>query len=466
MTVITRFAPSPTGYLHIGGARTALFNYLFARHNNGKYLVRIEDTDKKRSTSDAVTKIKEGLSWLGLKPDEEYILQSENLKRHQEIAKQLVQNGSAYYCYTTKEELDSERIQAKIRGENFHYNRFWRDNNSPAPKGIKPTVRLKVPLTGRLSFRDLIQGDVGVENKMLDDYILLRADGTPTYMLSVVVDDIDMKISHIIRGNDHLNNAYRQYHLFNAICGSSPKFAHLPLIHGTDGKKLSKRHGAMALDVYGVELGYLSDAVKNYLTRLGWSHGDDEIFTETQAIEWFSLDKCGKSAAKMDFKKLENLNAHYLRNLSDNDLLNLIIENFQKKHNIDLSSIGISRITQSLPSIRQKLTTLNDFYESCLFYQTAPTIPPSDPKIAKMLTPSSKQLLGEVSQTLCNLNDWTPNNIEHCVKSLIDENGYKFGEVAGAMRAVLSGTTKSPSVFELCHTLKKEETLKRLSSLK
>ena len=460
MTVITRFAPSPTGYLHIGGARTALFNCLFAKAMGGKYLLRIEDTDKDRSSTQAVDAIIDGLSWLGLGADGQPVFQSENINRHKEVVNQLLAQGKAYYCYTTPEELSLQRESAEKEGVTFKYNRLWRDNDTTPPAGVKPVVRLKCPLDGQTIIEDLIQGTVKLDNERLDDYILMRADETPTYMLSVVVDDIDMGITHIIRGDDHLNNTYRQYHLFMALGAKVPAFAHLPLIHGDDGKKLSKRHGAMAVDLYRDLLGYLPEAVNNYLSRLGWAHGDDELFTMEQAIEWFSLEGCGKSPSRLDFKKLDHVNAHYIKNYDEDALFDL----FKDKLG-DVSDVALSRLKKGLAGIKDRALSMNDFPELCQFYINAPVFPLADEKAQKMIKENSISVLKDVINVLENCSDWTKDVLETIIKEYIDSSGLKFGEVAQPMRATLSGTTKSPSIFELMEVLGKEESLKRLSAL-
>lgn len=459
MSINVRFAPSPTGYLHIGGARTALFNYLFAKHNKGNFLVRIEDTDKARSTQEAVNAIKQGLDWLGLSPDSEYIFQSDNIEKHKEVVKKLLDSGKAYYCYTTPEELSQMREEAQKQGIQFKYPHIWRDSKETPPKDIKPVVRIKIPKTGETVINDLVQGQVTVVNEQLDDFILLRSDGSPTYMLSVVVDDIDMNISHIIRGDDHLNNAFRQYHLFKAIGVDIPKFAHIPLIYGEDGKKLSKRHGALGVEQYQ-KMGYLADALKNYLCRLGWSHGDNEIFTQQQAIEWFDLKNVGKSPSRMDFKKLENLNASYIKQMDNQELLNIIIPMFG---NID--DIAIKRIEKGIDSIKSRATTINDFTTLCDFYVNRPSFPLSDEKAQKLIKQNSPDILENVANVIKDIDEWSEQNIENTIKLFIEKNNFKFAEIAQPIRATISGTTKSPGIFEIINILGKQETIERLTKL-
>jgi glutamyl-tRNA synthetase len=312
MSVVVRFAPSPTGYLHIGGARTALFNYLFAKHNSGKFLLRIEDTDEKRSTNEAIDAILQGLDWLGLKHDGDFVLQSKNLARHKEVAQKLLENNQAYLCYTSAEELDDLRQKAEAKKEVFRFKSPGRDKVQSQASDVKPVIRIKAPLDGEMVIRDLVQGEIRVKNSELDDLVMLRGDGTPTYMMAVVVDDFDMGITHIIRGDDHLTNAFRQKVIYEAMGWRVPEFAHIPLIHGPDGAKLSKRHGATSVIEYK-DMGYLPEAMRNYLLRLGWSHGDSEIISDAQAIEWFNLDKVGKSPSRFDFTKLKSFNKHYIK---------------------------------------------------------------------------------------------------------------------------------------------------------
>lgn len=459
MSINVRFAPSPTGYLHIGGARTALFNYLFAKHNKGNFLVRIEDTDKARSTQEAINAIKQGLDWLGLSPDSEYILQSDNIEKHKEVVKKLLDSGKAYYCYTTPEELSQMREEAQKQGIQFKYPHIWRDSKETPPKDVKPVVRIKIPKTGETVIDDLAQGQVTVANEQLDDFILLRSDGSPTYMLCVVVDDIDMNISHIIRGDDHLNNAFRQYHLFKAIGADIPKFAHIPLIYGEDGKKLSKRHGALGVEQYQ-KMGYLADALKNYLCRLGWSHGDDEIFTQQQAIEWFDLKNVGKSPSRMDFKKLENLNASYIKQMDNQELLDIIIPMFGK-----INDIAIKRIEKGIDSIKSRATTINDFTTLCDFYVNRPSFPLFDEKAQKLIKQNSPDILENVANVIKDIDEWSEQNIENAIKLFIEKNNFKFAEVAQPIRATISGTTKSPGIFEIINILGKQETIERLTKL-
>ncbi len=442
MTVITRFAPSPTGFLHIGGVRTALFNYLFARHHRGTYLVRIEDTDKRRSTPEAVQAILNGLQWMGLSSDKAVVYQSHNIDRHEQVVTQLLNEGKAYYCYASaKQPQHMQHTDASPR------------------KDTAPVVRLKCPTQGQTVIEDLVQGTVTVDNSQLDDYILMRSDGTPTYMLSVVVDDIDMGITHIIRGDDHLNNAFRQLHLFHAIGAKAPKFAHIPLIHGTDGKKLSKRHGALGIDAYQ-DMGYVPQALKNYLCRLGWSHGDDDIFCEQQAIDWFDTDAIGKSPSRMDFEKLAHINAHYIRQMDTDTLLPLVLAELG-----DISDTAVSRITKGLDSIKSRATVMGDFHALCAFYIAAPTFPLADTKAQNMIKENAADILAPIVTLLQPVTDWTAHTLENTIQNHIADNGLKFGVVAPPIRATLAGTVKSPSLFEIMEILGKQETLYRLNAL-
>src|SRR5437764_6112777 len=344
MTVTVRFAPSPTGFLHIGGARTALFNWLFARHHVGQFRLRIEDTDRERSTQEATEAILDGLKWLGIEWDGEVVYQFSRAAHHAEIARRLLAAGNAYHCYSTPEELEAMRERARAEGRSIGYDGTWRDRDpAEAPPGLAPVIRLKAPQEGATMIRDLVQGEVTVENSELDDLILLRADGTPTYNLSVVVDDHDMGITHVIRGDDHLNNAFRQTQIYRALDWLVPEFAHVPLIHGPDGAKLSKRHGAVGVEAYR-EMGYLPEALRNYLMRLGWSHGDDEIISTGDAIRWFDIRDVGRAAARFDQAKLDNINAHYIREADDARLLTLVAERLEARLGRALSKIERERL--------------------------------------------------------------------------------------------------------------------------
>lgn len=436
-----RFAPSPTGFLHIGSARTALFNYLFAKHNGGSFLLRIEDTDRARSTKEAVDVILESLDWLGLKCDEEPVFQFERAKRHAEVAYEMLEKGYAYKCFTTNEELELMRSSLKDNEKNSFtkYNRIWRDRTDH-PKDTPFVIRLKAPIVGETVVEDLVQGKVVVKNEQLDDMVLLRADGTPTYMLSVVVDDHDMGITHVIRGDDHLTNTFRQIQIYNSCSWDIPKFAHIPLIHGHDGAKLSKRHGAVGTEYYK-NIGILPKALRNYLVRLGWSHGDDEIFSDQDAINWFNLESIGKSAARFDINKLLNINAHYIKEASFHELLNFL----PKINQID-------RIRKGIDSLKIRSKTLIELYDNMKFYED--WLPPQDEKAKKFCTNDMKAHV----KNILDRNLLT----EETLKDYASSNGLKFGDLAQVIRVALTGKTISPSIFEIIEILGEDEVLKRL----
>ncbi|MRG73290.1 glutamate--tRNA ligase [Alphaproteobacteria bacterium HT1-32] len=462
MPVVTRFAPSPTGYLHIGGARTALFNWLFAQHHGGRYLLRIEDTDRKRSTQEAVDAIYDGLGWLGLQSDEPAVLQSDRLERHAEAARLLLEQGKAYHCYCSPEELAEMREAAKAEGRKRMYDGRWRDRDaSEAPDGVAPVVRLKAPLEGETTIADLVQGDVTVSNEQMDDLILLRADGTPTYMLSVVVDDHDMGITHVIRGDDHLTNAFRQTQIYRAFGWDVPEFAHIPLIHGSDGAKLSKRHGALGVDAWR-DMGFLPEAMKNYLLRLGWGHGDDEIIPTEKAIEWFDVDGIGKSAARFDTDKLASINAHYIREM-DGASLAPLVEPFlcSRLEYSGLTDAQRSRLTAGIPSLRERSKTLIELAEQAEYL--AREIPlPLTGKAAKLLTPEARSLLKELLDLLSDVQPWESEALETAVKGFMEARSLKLGAVAPPLRAALTGSTVSPAIYDVMEALGASETLARL----
>jgi glutamyl-tRNA synthetase len=464
MTVVTRFAPSPTGFLHIGGARTALFNWLYARHCGGKYLLRIEDTDRKRSTEEAIDAILDGLDWLGLSADEEPVFQSQRQDRHAEIAAQLLESGNAYRCYCTPEELTEMREKARAEGRTVLYDGRWRDRDpSEAPPGADPVIRLKAPRDGETVIEDAIQGEVRVSNSELDDIVLLRADGTPTYMLSVVVDDHDMGITHVIRGDDHLTNAFRQINIYRAIGWDYPVFAHMPLTHGADGAKLSKRHGALGVDAYR-DMGYLPEALLNYLMRLGWSHGDDEIFPLEKAIEWFDIKDVNRGAARMDFDKMNAVNAHYLRDCDERRLVELIRPKIEKALEKTIDEITVERLVAAIPGLKPRAKTLNELSDNALFYaKPRPLVP--DEKAAKLLTGDALEHLGKLKAALAGIDDWSDETVEGCVKSFAEAEALKLGQIAQPLRAALCGTTVSPGIFEVAHVLGAEETLGRIDDV-
>ena len=469
MPVVTRFAPSPTGFLHIGGARTALFNWLFAKHHaeygdGGKFLLRIEDTDRARSTDEAVAAIYDGLSWLGLDWDGDAISQYERRGRHQEVAQQLLDKGLAYKCYCSPEELQEMRDKARAEGRKRMYDGTWRDRDpSDAPAGVEPVIRLRAPLEGATVIDDLVQGRVEVANEQLDDMVLLRADGNPTYMLAVVVDDDDMGITHVIRGDDHLVNAFRQVQLFKAMDWPLPEFAHIPLIHGPDGAKLSKRHGALGVDAYR-DMGYLPEALRNYLMRLSWSHGDEEIISTEQAIEWFGLDAVGRGAARFDFQKLESLNGHYIRH-SDNDrLTELVMQQLENTLDGKLAEGAAARVKMGMDGLKERAKNIKELSESAVFYATSRPLQP-DEKASQILTDEAKQTLSALRADVAEIEEWTEENVQAAAKAYAEANELKLGKVAQPLRAALTGTTVSPGIFEVMAILGREETLARLDDV-
>ena len=465
MTVVTRFAPSPTGFLHIGGARTALFNWLFARHHGGVYRLRIEDTDLKRSTSEAIAAIEDGLDWLGIDHDDEIIFQSQNIQRHKMAVQQLLDEGHAYRCYCSPEELKEMRESARAEGRSASYDRRWRDRDpGDAPPGVDPAIRIKMPMEGETIIEDAVQGKVTVQNSEMDDFILMRSDGTPTYMHSVVVDDHDMGITHIVRGDDHLNNAFRQYHLYHAFGWSKPVFAHIPLIHGADGQKLSKRHGALGVDAYR-DMGYLPDAIRNYLLRLGWSHGDDEIISTKQAIEWFGLDAIGKSPSRFDFDRLESLNGHYIAATSDDALIDPLVAAILKIVSDTDETTLRSRMLPLIGSLKDRAKNLNELTKSALFIAIAPCYPLKNEKAAKLINPDSLVLLGEAHRALDEIVDWTLDAVEDRIRVLSEARSLGLGKFAQPLRAALTGSNASPGIFEILTALGKEESLRRIADV-
>ncbi|HEX3943639.1 MAG TPA: glutamate--tRNA ligase [Rhizomicrobium sp.] len=459
---VLRFAPSPTGFLHIGGARTALFNWLYARHTGGKFLLRIEDTDRQRSTTEAIAAILDGLSWLELKWDGEPIYQYARAARHREIAEQLLAKGNAYRCYTTPAELEEMRARQRAEGKPMRYDGRWRDRDpSEAPADAPFVIRLKAPQAGETMVHDMVQGDVRFANENLDDMVLLRSDGTPTYMLAVVVDDYDMGITHIIRGDDHLNNAARQLQLIEAMRWPVPIYGHLPLIHGPDGAKLSKRHGALAVDAYR-EMGYLPEAMRNYLLRLGWSHGNDEIISTEQAIGWFDLEHIGRSPARFDFKKLDNLNAHYIRATPDAALVDdvaALLGRMQPPR--QLSELGRKRLLALMPALKERAKTLVELVTAAEFlYADGPTVP--DVQAEKALSPEVRILLRDEILPSFAHAEWTAEGLETAARGLAERLGMKLGQVAQPIRAAVTGKTASPPIFEVLAVLGREESLLRL----
>ncbi|MEE8333068.1 MAG: glutamate--tRNA ligase [Alphaproteobacteria bacterium] len=464
MTVVTRFAPSPTGFLHIGGARTALFNFLYARHHGGKYLLRIEDTDRKRSTPEAIDAILDGLDWLGLAADEPPVYQSTRAERHAAIARELLEKGLAYPCYCTRDELTLMRETARAEGRSVRYDGRWRDRDpADAPADVPPVIRFKAPNEGETVIADAVQGEVRVGNDQLDDMVMLRADGTPTYMLSVVVDDHDMGITHAIRGDDHLTNAFRQTQLFLALGWEPPAYAHIPLIHGADGAKLSKRHGALGVEAYR-DMGYLPEAVLNYLLRLGWSHGDEEIIPLEAAIDWFDLDGVGRGAARFDFDKLGATNAHYLRESPAERLAELARPGIEKKLERPLDNTDCKRLPSAMETLKPRAKTIEEIVEKSLFYFSIRPLS-IEPKAAKALSPEARARLDRLTPGLQTLKDWREEAIEQVVRDFVEAEGAKLGDVAQPLRAALTGSNVSPGIFEVCAVLGQEETLGRLSDV-
>ena len=460
MTTITRFAPSPTGFLHIGGARTALFNWLYARHTGGKFLLRIEDTDRKRSTPEATQAILDGLTWLGIDWDSDPVYQFSRMARHAEVALAMLQSGHAYHCYCTPEELAEMREAARKEGRAALYDGRWRDRDPAEAPDLPPVVRLKAPRDGDTVIQDLVQGEVKVANQQLDDMVLLRADGTPTYMLSVVVDDHDMAISHVIRGDDHLTNAFRQSHIYQAMDWAPPAFAHIPLIHGQDGAKMSKRHGALGVDAYRDE-GFLPEAMRNYLLRLGWGHGDDEIISTDQAVSWFDFGGIGKSPARFDRQKLESVNAHYLKEADDVRLLGLIADKMSSEKGGELEDSDLSRLREGLGGLKPRAKTLLELAAAAVIYVRQRPLT-YDPKAESLLDNEARDHLGKIAALLASLDDWAEDALEATVKAYAESAEVKLGKVAQPLRAALTGTTVSPGIFEVMRIFGKDETLARL----
>lgn len=461
--IVTRFAPSPTGYLHIGGARTALFNWLFARHHGGKFLIRVEDTDRARSTDDAITAIFDGLDWLGLKSDEEPVFQFSRAAHHAEVAQQLLDSGNAYKCYATAEELAELREAQRAAKQPMRYDGRWRDRDpAEAPEGAPFVVRIKAPQTGETVIEDKVQGRVVVQNAELDDFILLRSDGTPTYMLAVVVDDHDMGVTHVIRGDDHLNNAFRQLVIIRAMGWPEPTYAHIPLIHGADGAKLSKRHGALGVDAYRDEMGMLPEAVNNYLLRLGWGHGDDEIISVEDAIKWFDLDGVGRSPSRFDIKKLESLNAHYLRAADPARLANLVRGRVEMLAGAPIDDSQVALIAQAMPELTPRAKTLDEVADGALFLvRTRPIIP--DEKAAALLDDNGRAILTAARDALASADDWTIEALEAAIRNVADEQELGLGKIAQPLRAALTGRTTSPGIFDVLVLLGRDESLARLT---
>ena len=466
MTVTVRFAPSPTGFLHIGGARTALFNWLFARHHQlhgdgGKFHLRIEDTDRERSTPEATTAIIDGLRWLGLDWDGEVVFQFARAAHHAEIAQRLLAAGKAYRCYCTPEELEAMRERAKAEKRSIGYDGTWRDRDpSEAPPGVAPAIRLKTERTGATTIRDHVLGEVTVENQELDDLIILRSDGTPTYNFSVVIDDHDMGITHVIRGNEHFRNAFRQTQIYRALDWAVPEFAHIPLIHGSDGAKMSKRHGALGVEAYR-DMGYLPEALRNYLLRLGWSHGDDEIISTEDAIRWFDLDAVGRAPARFDFAKLDSLNGHYIREAQDSRLVALIAPRLEERLGRPLDEPSRGRLLRAMPSLKLRPKTLVELAGNALFYVRQRPIPIED-KAARLLTAEALDLLPGLAAELAQA-PWRAEALEAAVRAFVAAHQKRLGDAAQPLRAALTGSLASPGLFEVMEILGREECLGRIA---
>lgn len=461
--VITRFAPSPTGFLHIGGARTALFNWLFARHHGGKFLLRIEDTDQARSTQAAIDAILDGMKWLGLDWDGHEYYQSQFAARHAEVAQELLARGQAYRCYMTQEELADQRAKAQAERRPFKVNSVWRDRSADMPTPEAPfVIRLKAPREGETVIEDRVQGRVAVQNSEIDDFILLRSDGTPTYMLAVVVDDHDMGVTHVIRGDDHLNNAFRQLGIIRAMGWPEPVYAHVPLIHGQDGAKMSKRHGATGVENYRDELGMLPEALSNYLLRLGWGHGDEEIISREDAIKWFDLDHVGRSPSRFDLKKLENLNGHYIREASNGRLAGLAALKLAELLGRQVTDDELTLLAEAMEGLKPRAKNLNELAEGAAFlFKTVPL--DVDERAAALLEGQAPDLLALVHAALAALPDWTAEATEQAVRGVSEAAGVKLGQVAQPLRAALTGRATSPGIFDVLVLLGRDESLARIA---
>jgi glutamyl-tRNA synthetase len=465
--VITRFAPSPTGFLHIGGGRTALFNWAYARGRSGKMLLRIEDTDRERSTEAAVSAILDGLKWLGLEWDGEAVSQYARADRHREVAHELLKNGKAYYCYCTPQELEAMRAKAEAEKRPIRYDGTWRDRDpATAPPGVKPVIRFKSPQEGETVIDDNAQGRVVIPNKDLDDLIILRSDGNPTYNLSVVVDDHDMGVTHIIRGVDHLTNAARQTQIYLAMGWAVPSMTHVPLIHGPDGAKLSKRHGALGVEAYRA-MGYLPAALRNYLARLGWSHGDDEIFSTEQLVAWFDIHGLGKSASRFDFAKLENLNGHYIRHTPDAELLQHLLSFMPYAEGgpellARTDDAMKAQLLKAMPGLKERAKTLVELLKGAAFLYIARPLAMDD-KARQILADGGHETLATLQPILASSAVWSAHDLEAAVKAHAEQTGIKLGKLAQPLRAALTGTSTSPGIFDVLEVLGREESLARIA---
>ena len=458
--VVTRFAPSPTGYLHIGGARTALFNWLYARRHGGKYLLRVEDTDRARSTEPAIAAIFDGLTWLGLEGDQEPVFQFARSDRHAEVAHKLIEAGHAYRCYMTQEELAARRAKAQEERKPFRIDSEWRDSDPASWPDAPYVVRIKAPREGETVIDDLVQGTVTVRNEEIDDFVILRSDGTPVYMLAVVVDDHDMGVTHVIRGDDHLNNAFRQLVVIDAMVAiegwERPVYGHVPLIHGSDGAKLSKRHGALGVDAYRDEMGILPEALFNYLLRLCWGHGDDEIIAREQAVAWFDMVDVGKSPSRFDLAKLQNLNGHYLREADDTRLAALVAQRMDGTPDCDL-------LARAMPVLKVRAKDLNELAEGAAFLFATRPLAMSE-KAAGLLTDEARERLAAIHDRLAGTDDWTLENLEASLKAMAEDLGVGLGKLAQPLRAALTGQTTSPGIFDVLVLLGREESLARIGA--
>ena len=465
-TVITRFAPSPTGYLHIGGARTALFNWLYARHTGGKMLLRIEDTDRERSTEAATAAILDGLTWMGLDWEGEPISQFARANRHRQVAEELVAAGGAYYCYASQAELEEMRETARAEGRPPRYDGRWRDRDpSEAPDGVKPVIRIKAPRDGETVVRDKVQGDVVFPNKDLDDFIILRSDGTPTYMHAVVVDDHDMGVTHIIRGDDHLTNAARQTIIYKAMGWDVPVMAHIPLIHGPDGAKLSKRHGALGAEAYRA-MGFLPAALRNYLARLGWSHGDDEVMSTEDMVRWFEIEDINKGAARFDIKKLEAINGIHMRQMPDEDLFRIFVDTLPFLEGgpalvTKLDEEHKTKLLAAMPGLKERAKTLVELMDGAafLFAQRPLAL---DEKAQAILDGDGRRVLQSLLPVLEKAEEWDAPALETAIKAFAEEQGLKLGKVAQPLRAALTGKSTSPGVFDVLVLVGRDESLARI----
>ncbi|MCZ6523657.1 MAG: glutamate--tRNA ligase [Alphaproteobacteria bacterium] len=463
--IITRFAPSPTGFLHIGGARTALFNWLYARHHGGRFRLRIEDTDRERSTTEAIGAILDGLAWLGLDWDGEVVYQSTRATHHAEAAQSLLAQDKAYRCYCTPEELAEMRERRMAEGLKTRYDRRWRDRDpSEAPPGVRPVIRFKAPLECETIINDLVQGEVRFDNSEFDDIVLLRSDGTPTYTLAVVVDDHDMGVTTVIRGVDHLTNAFQHTFIFEALGWDAPAFAHVPLIHGPDGARLAKRHGALGVGAYR-EQGYLPEAMRNYLLRLGWSHGDDEIISTEQALEWFDIDAVGRSPARFDFDKLDSLNGHYLRQADDQRLAGLVAEHYAAAHGRQPDERALARLGKGMQGLKQRAKTISELTENAHIYLAERPLALA-PEAAKLVAGEGAARLARLAPAVAAVESWDEETLERAARAFAAHEGVKLGDVAQPLRAALTGSRTSPGIFEVMVVLGRAETLVRIGDVK